>query len=64
MTFEEAIKQLEEIAEKIEKGNCTLDESIALYEKAMELTKICDTALKTAKLKITQLSEIKEAEEN
>lgn len=60
MTFEEALKQLEEIAVKLEKGECTLDESISLYEKAMELSKECTSALENAKLKIKQLSEIEE----
>ncbi len=60
MTFEVALKQLEEIAERLEKGECTLDESINLYEKAMELSKECTSALENAKLKIKQLSEIEE----
>ncbi|MEE0946586.1 MAG: exodeoxyribonuclease VII small subunit [Acutalibacteraceae bacterium] len=60
MTYEEAMKQLEEIACKLEKGDISLDESINLYEKAMELSKVCTTALENAAIKIKQLSELEE----
>ncbi|MEE0839134.1 MAG: exodeoxyribonuclease VII small subunit [Acutalibacteraceae bacterium] len=60
MTFEESLKQLEEIAVRLEKGECTLDESISLYVKAMALSKECTAALEKAKLKISKLSDIEE----
>ena len=36
-SFENSIKQLEEIVEKIESGGANLEESISLYEKGIEL---------------------------
>jgi exodeoxyribonuclease VII small subunit len=62
MNFEESIKQLEEIAKKLESGNCTLDESIELYEKALALTKECSKVLENAKLKITNINDAHKAE--
>lgn len=62
MAFEESLKQLTEIADKLEKGDTTLDESIALYEKAMRLSKECTIALENAKLRIIELSEIEKAD--
>lgn len=61
MTFEEALISLEEIAKKLESGEYSLDESIAFYEEAMRLSKECTTRLNEAKLKITQLTELEEA---
>lgn len=53
--FEEALKELEGIALRLENGDCTLDESIELYEKAMKLTKECNEIIEKAKIKITEL---------
>lgn len=62
MEFENKVKELENIAAKLESGECTLDESVKLYERAMELTKECNKQLTNAKLKIDQLSDIEKAE--
>lgn len=63
MTFEESLNALEAISKKLESGECTLDESIKLYEEAMTLSKRCTELLDNAKLKITQISELEKAEE-
>lgn len=55
MSFEDALKELEKIAEKLEKGQLTLDESIKAYERGMELKKICTDRLKEAEGKIELL---------
>lgn len=51
-TFESALTRLEEIADKLEEGNIPLDESIALFEEGIELSKYCDKKLNTAEQKI------------
>ncbi|MBO5321188.1 MAG: exodeoxyribonuclease VII small subunit [Clostridia bacterium] len=56
--FETALKSLEEVVEKLQKGDCTLEESITLFEKGMTNVKDCRNALKEAEIKITQLSEV------
>ncbi|MBQ6864430.1 MAG: exodeoxyribonuclease VII small subunit [Clostridia bacterium] len=60
ITYESAIKQLEEIVEKLEGGNLTLDEAVKLFEKGAKLSAVCDKALKDAEFKITTLDAIKD----
>ncbi len=59
ISFEEALQELEKIAEKLEKGQLTLDESIKAYEKGMELKKICTDKLKEAEGKIELITKSK-----
>ncbi len=54
-SFEEALKRLEEIVEKLEGGNSSLEESIKLYEEGMLLGKLCTTQLTEAKLKLKKI---------
>lgn len=56
ISFEEALEELERIAEKLERGQLTLEESIKAYERGMELKKICSERLKEAEGKIEMLS--------
>ncbi len=58
--FEKSLDELEKIVEKLESGECTLDESIKLFEKGVKYASDCRTALKDAKEKIVNLSEIEE----
>ena len=46
LTFEEALKQLETIAEQIEQGKIGLEESITQYEHGMALVKQCRAVTK------------------
>ena len=55
MSFEEAYKKLEEIAIKLESPDITLDESIALFDEGMKLSKYCSEVLQRAKQKIEML---------
>lgn len=55
ITFEEAYKKLEEIAIKLESPDITLDESIALFDEGMKLSKYCSEVLQRAKQKIEML---------
>ena len=57
MTFETAMKRLEEIVALLEGGNCTLDESLKLFEEGTKLTAFCSDALKNAEQKIVQLTQ-------
>lgn len=62
LTFENALKQLEETVSKLESNELTLDESIELYSKGNELSAFCLKCLDEAQLKITDISQIKEQE--
>lgn len=58
ITFEQALKQLEQIVEKLESENLTLDESIKLYSEGNELSAFCLKCLQEAQLKITDIDDI------
>ena len=60
--FEKSLNELEQIILMLEKGECSLEESIALFEKGMENMSLCRTALENAKAKITTLTEDKGVE--
>ena len=66
INFEEAMQQLESIANQLENGNLNLDESVKKFEEGMELSKKCNNFLEKAEKKITMLinnnGEIKEEE--
>ena len=55
INFEDAISKLNEIAEELESGNLSLDESMAKFEEGMKLSKSCKEMLDTAEKKITML---------
>lgn len=52
MSFENAMQELEEITGKLEKGNLSLDESVASFEEGMKLAKKCNNILEDAEKKI------------
>lgn len=56
-TFEEALKQLESLAEQIERGQIGLEESIKKYEEGMQLVKHCRSVLAKAEHRLQQLQE-------
>ena len=57
MTFEEAQKELEQIVERLERGEADLDEAIRLWERGEELLRFCLTRLETAEGKIEELAQ-------
>ena len=54
-TFEDNLKELEEIANNLESGNLNLDEAIKEFEKGMKLSKECTKKLDLAEKKINIL---------
>ena len=62
MTFENAIKELEDTVKKLENGGLSLDEAIVCYTKGKELKKLCETRLNEAKLKIEKIIESPDGE--
>ena len=55
ISFEDAMKELEEIANKLEKNDLELDESVKVFEQGMELSKKCSEILESAEKRITIL---------
>ncbi len=59
ISFEEALKELEEIVENLNNDDLDLEKAISAYEKGMELKKICEKRLSEAKLRIENIKEDK-----
>jgi exodeoxyribonuclease VII small subunit len=56
MTFERALKELESIVGRLERGDVDLEESIAIYERGEALRDHCDRLLKQAEAKVEKLT--------
>ena len=56
MTFDAGYEQLLAIMAQLEDENTGVEQALALYEKAQELISFCADYLKTAKVKITEIS--------
>ena len=61
-SFEKSYKRLEEILEKINIGEISLEDSIKLYEEADMLINNCNKKIDTAEQKITTLMKSREKE--
>jgi exodeoxyribonuclease VII small subunit len=57
LTFETAQRELEQIVERLERGEAELDEAIALWERGEELLRFCLNRLETAEGKIEELAQ-------
>ena len=55
LSFEDALKRLEEIVRKLESGEAPLDEAIALYSEGDRLKQQCEARLQAAQAKIEQI---------
>ena len=55
LTFEMAMKRLEEIVNKLESGTVALDDSLKLFEEGIKLTKYCETELKNIENKAAKI---------
>ncbi|MCQ2449886.1 MAG: exodeoxyribonuclease VII small subunit [Clostridia bacterium] len=60
--FEDSLNSLEEIVQQLESGECSLDESIALFEKGMKLSENCSKRLDVARQKIITLTQAEQEE--
>jgi len=63
LSFEEAFKELEETVRRLEEGDLTLDESIALFERGQALARHCGEKLYRAELRVGQLVPSSEQDE-
>ena len=54
-SFEESLKELEQIVRRMESGGQDLDRSIADYERGMALKALCEKRLNEAKLKVEKI---------
>ncbi len=63
ITFEEAMKRLEEITSIIQKNECTLDEGLKLYEEGLQLARFCDEKLRSFSEKLNELNRVEDGNE-
>ena len=54
-TFEAALQKLDEIVQKLEKGELPLEQSLVLYEEGVRLSRLCHAKLEEAEGKIELL---------
>jgi exodeoxyribonuclease VII small subunit len=54
-SFETALKQLEEIVQRLERGELALEESLKLYEEGVRLSRLCHAKLEEAEGRIELL---------
>ena len=57
LDFEQALKELEALVTRMEKGDISLEESLKHFERGIELTRTCQKALKEAEQKVQILME-------
>jgi len=55
--FEAAIAELETIVRKLEEGDLPLEQSLALYERGVQLSRFCHARLEEAEHRIEILNE-------
>ena len=60
ISFEKALGELEDIVEQLEAGNLTLDKSLDLFKRGIDLARACKQKLDSAELKVSQIVKDKE----
>ncbi len=55
LSFEDAYRRLNEMAESLEEGGVSLSDAMARYEEGMHLVRLCNRLLDEAELRITNL---------
>ncbi len=55
MTFEEAMKELETIIDKLDGGDVPLEESITIYERGAALQRHCEGKLGQAEMRVQKI---------
>ena len=55
LTFEEAMRELEKLVDGLDKGDISLDEAIAAYDRGSQLKDYCQKKLNEAKMKVENI---------
>jgi len=59
-SFEEALERLDQIVQKLEQGDLSLDESLKLFQEGVELSRFCTKRLTQAEEKVMKLIKTEE----
>ncbi len=62
LTFEEAMKELEKLVDNLDKGDVSLDEAIAAYDRGSQLKDYCQKKLNEAKMKVETIKSLDNVE--
>ena len=54
-SFEESLERLENLVNKMESGDATLEQSLVWFEEGMDLLKLCQVQLNNAEQKVQEL---------
>lgn len=57
LSFEDALRELETVVGRLESGEATLEESIALYARGAELRAHCEAKLKAAEARVAEITQ-------
>lgn len=55
VNFEKSLSELETLVERMEKGDLTLEESLKHFERGVQLTRSCQSALQLAEQRVDKL---------
>ncbi len=57
ISFEEALKELQQQISLLEKGNLPLEDALKIYSRAMEISGICNKKLEMAQAEVKKISD-------
>ncbi len=63
-TFEESMQRLEEIVGLLEENELPLDETIALFEEGLALSRTCEDRLKAFEAKVEEITKKNSGDED
>ena len=55
-SFEKSLEKLQKLVEALENGNVGLDESLALFERGVELVRLCNQRIDEAEQRVLTVS--------
>jgi exodeoxyribonuclease VII small subunit len=56
LTFEKALAELEQIVQKLERGDVALEESVTIYERGEALKRRCEELLRLAEARVEKIT--------
>ena len=56
LTFEKALAELEQIVQRLERGDVPLEESVAIYERGEALKRRCEELLRQAEARVDKIT--------
>ncbi|MGL6188356.1 MAG: exodeoxyribonuclease VII small subunit [Holosporales bacterium] len=56
ISFEEALKELENLVRQLEEGKISLEQAVSAYERGMKLKNHCEEKLHQARMRVEQIT--------